>query len=665
MAGKDAHRGHWPTTWRARVSAIAGLFVVAVVCSVVRYYWNAPSADAQAPVVPAAVRPAAATAPASSPAGARTAAPQVAAVVNGEPIDRQELARECLRRYGEEVLESVINKHLILQACQARNIVITPRDIEDEIVRLAGKFGLSPDRWLMLLESEREISPEQYRSEIVWPTIALRRLGANRLQVTDAEMQKAFESEYGPKVQVRMIALASAEEAEAVRAKALAAADDFGTLAKDHSKDANSAAARGLIPPIRMHVGDPVIERTIFGLRAGQISPVVHAANQYFVFKCERHFPATTVQPSQKTAVEQALRERLTEKKLREVADEIFAELQKSAKIVNVYNEPGLRQSSPGIAATLNGQQITMRELGEECIRRHGPEVLEGEIHRRLIVQALRKRNVTVTDADIDAEVARAARSYGFETPDGKPDVDAWLKKIVEQDGASIDLYVRDAVWPSVALKKLVGEPKITEEDLKKAFESNFGPRVEVLAIVLSNERTAQEVWEMARNHPTDKFFGELAHQYSIEPASRANYGQVPPIRRWGGQPTIEAEAFRLKPGELSGLIAAGDKFVVLRCLGRTTPYAGDFETVRGELIEEIREKNQRTAMTDELDRLIKTAQIDNFLAGTSQSGKDGAAVIPAGAKSAAPRTIPPAPTPSQGAAASSATQPVAAPIRR
>ena len=60
------------------------------------------------------------------------------------------------------------------------------------------------------------------------------------------------------------------------------------------------------------------------------------------------------------------------------------------------------------------------------------------------------------------------------------------------------------------------------------------------MAIVLGDQRTAQKVWEMARNNPTDKFFGELAAQYSIEPTSQSNFGKVPPIRRFGGQPAIE-----------------------------------------------------------------------------------------------------------------------------
>jgi hypothetical protein len=171
-------------------------------------------------------------------------------------------------------------------------------------------------------------------------------------------------------------------------------------------------------------------------------------------------------------------------------------------------------------------------------------------------------------------------------------------------------------------LKKLVGGTiQVTQDDLQRGFESNFGERVELLAIVLGNHRQAQKVWEMARNNPTDQFFGELAHQYSIEPTSRANFGKVPPIRKHGGQPLVEKEAFRLKAGELSGVVAIGDQYVILRCQGRTKPVVTEFNLVQDELQKDLHEKKLRIAMAKEFDRLKESAQIDNFLTGTSQLG--------------------------------------------
>ena len=91
-------------------------------------------------------------------------------MVNMEQISRQDLARECLRRYGKDVLESMVNKHLIQQACIKNNIMITEEDVTNEITGIATKFNLTTDRWMQLLAQERNVKPTEYRRDIIWPT---------------------------------------------------------------------------------------------------------------------------------------------------------------------------------------------------------------------------------------------------------------------------------------------------------------------------------------------------------------------------------------------------------------------------------------------------------------------------------------------------------------
>jgi parvulin-like peptidyl-prolyl isomerase len=492
---------------------------------------------------------------------------------------------------------------------------------------MAGKFGLSKDRWLDLLQSERDIDPDQYRREIIWPTLALRHLAAEQIVVTRDELREAFESEYGPKVKVRMISVSSQQKAEEVHKQAADNPNQFADLAKKHSEDTNSASAGGLIPPIRKHLGYEEVEKAAFALQEGQISPVIHVANQYLILKCEKHLPETYLSSQNLQPIQTQLHDQIRDSKLRDAAAELFKQLQSNAQIVNVYNDEQLRQRNPGVAATVNGRSIAMQQLADECLTRHGKEIIEGEINKMILQQALQQAGKSVTEAQIDMEIARAADAYGYIKADGTPDVEAWLSAVTEKDDITVDLYVQDAVWPSAALKSLVGDGiQVTQEDLEKGFDANYGERVEVLAVVLSNQRQANSVWAMARDNPTDEFFGELAHQYSIEPVSRANYGKVPPIRRHSGQPTVEEEAFALQAGELSGILAVGDKYIILRCLGRTDPVVQDFAAVESELRKDLHEKKLRVAMAERFDQLRETAQIQNYIEGTSQRGSRVAA---------------------------------------
>ena len=304
------------------------------------------------------------------------------------------------------------------------------------------------------------------------------------------ELRKAFETEYGPKVKVRLIAVSSRQKADELRQKAAANPETFGDLAKEHSEDANSASARGLIPPIRKNLGQEEVEKAAFALKEGEVSSVLQVGNQYLILRCEKHLPETYLSSQHLPQIQAQLHDQIRDQKLRTAATDLFQKLQAESKVVNVYNDAKLREQMPGVVATINGQSISLQQLTDECYQRHAKEVVDGEINRLVLQQELRKRGKTVTDADIDEEIRRAADAYGYLKPDGTPDVDAWLKAVTETDKVSVDLYVRDAVWPSVALKLLVNEKiEVTKEDLEKGFAANYGERVEVLAIVLGNQR--------------------------------------------------------------------------------------------------------------------------------------------------------------------------------
>lgn len=539
----------------------------------------------------------------------------VVAVVNADPITRKQLAQASIDRYGKEVLDNMINRHLIMQACTNQGITVTKEEVSAEIRRLAEKFGLTLESYLQLLQEERDISPNQYSREVIWPMLALRRLVANQVQVTDQEFNQAFIAQHGEAVKCRLIMVADRAKAEMLQQRATAKPETFGQLAKEESEDETSASVGGLIPPIRHYSGDSRLEEAAFALKDLEISPVLALGDQWVVIQAVRRIPAHTPPPQAMPVIREQINDRIRDQKVRSAAGELFARLQQEARVVKVLGNPELAQQYPGAAAVINDQQITMGHVGEECIKRHGIEVLGTEIHRKLLTQALRSERRQITDADLNAEVSDEAISYGYLQADGSADVEAWMTSLLSDGSITRDVYLADAVWPSVALRKLVEEKvQLTETDLQRGFESAYGPRVEVLAIVLSDQRSAQKIWEMARDNPTEQFFGQLAEQYSVEPVSSSNQGKVPPIRKHSGQPAIEREAFSLKPGQLSGIISTGGKYIVLHCQGFTEPIVKDPAAVREELIRDLSETKTDQAMVAKFDELKKAADIDNFL---------------------------------------------------
>jgi len=309
--------------------------------------------------------------------------------------------------------------------------------------------------------------------------------------------------------------------------------------------------------------------------------------------------------------------------KMSDAAVNLFAKMQETAQVQNVMNDPQLSQQMPGIAAVVNGMQIPKNHVAEECIVRYGKDMLETEINRTILSQSLQQSGLQVAEEDIHREIARAAESLGHLDPNGEVNVERWLNFVTGNDLTKVDFYIEDEVWPTVATKKLVeSSVSVSDEDLQKGYEANFGPRVEVLVIVTTDHRQSLKVWNMASANPTADYFGKLAFQYSVEPASKNNYGQVPPIQKHGGRAELEKEAFNLRPGEISKVVQVGEHWVIMFCQGQTEPIVTEFNAVKNELHKNILEKKMRLAMFERFQQIRENAQIDNFLLGTSQTGK-------------------------------------------
>ena len=547
--------------------------------------------------------------------GASATPNDVVAVVNADPITRSMLSDATVRRFGDEILENMVNRFLIMQECNERGIEVTKQEVSDEIRRLAGKFGLSMESYLNLLQENRQITASQYSREIIWPMLSLRKLVSDRVQVTEEEFNQAYLSQFGEAVKCRLMMVEDRAKALQLHQQALSSPEQFSQLAKQFSEDEASASVGGLIPPIRRYTGDSRLEDAAFALANGQVSPVLQLGDQWIFLQAVRRIPASTPSPQALPAIKEQINDRIRDEKVRAAAGDLFADLQQRSKVIRVLGDASLEKQYPGVAAIVNGQEVLVSQVGAEAIKRHGADVLEGEVNRKLLMQELRSEKLAVSQGDLDQEIASGAVAAGYVNTDGSADLDAWYGSITADGTSTVDIYVQDVVWPSAALKKLVaGSVEVTQMDFENGFESAYGPRVEVLAVVLSDQRTAQKVWEMARDNPTDRFFGGLAEQYSVEPVSSSNQGKVPPIRMHGGQPAVEKEAFSLKPGELSGIIATGGKYLVLRCQGYTEPIVSDPNVVQAELLRDLSDRKTKQAMAARFEQMVGDAEIDNFL---------------------------------------------------
>jgi foldase protein PrsA len=313
---------------------------------------------------PAAATAAAAGAPrAAEPAGSFEVKAHLVnpsepiAIVNGEPISRQQLADECVAQKGAEILETLIARRLIDQAVRASKMEITPAEINAEIDRIAMNVAqVSREKWLATLDKERKISPERYARDVIYPALALRKLSAPMVQVADADIKEAYQSQFGERVKCRMILLNSMPIAREVWEELKKNPSLFEKLAQERSIDPATRSVGGMLPePIARFaqpraVSDKVFEQLVdvdpklnpqspdyekYRPKDGDVTGIIQVTEAtWAIFRREGLLPARTYNTDD-PALQKQLRDALYEAKLQEKMSELVQGMMLDAAIEN------------------------------------------------------------------------------------------------------------------------------------------------------------------------------------------------------------------------------------------------------------------------------------------------------------------------------------------
>ena len=256
--------------------------------------------------------------------------------VNGESITFESLAKECIERHGREVLDEMIKRLIIQQDCAANGITVSANEVDQEILRIAKGVGLGLEQYYNVL-GEQGLTPLQYRRDIIWPLLSLKKLAATdeAIQITREMVQQAYEDNYGPRVKARMIRVDNIRRATEIWEKATANPEDFDRLARDYSMEPNSRALGGVIPPIRRHSGaHPELRKTAFAMSVpGEISGVIQeGAGRYTILQFEEF---TQPVDHNMSDVEAELYSDLQQREVERLVGETFDRLNQSARVDN------------------------------------------------------------------------------------------------------------------------------------------------------------------------------------------------------------------------------------------------------------------------------------------------------------------------------------------
>lgn len=285
----------------------------------------------------------AASDPPAGTARVATNAPKMEALakVGQETITYDAVAEEAVKRYGREVLDDLIHRLIIQQACEKAKVTVTEQEISDEIARVAKRFNLDVAQWLQMLQAERNIQPLQYRQSVMYPMIALKKLAGEEVDINEQELKQAFVRNYGPRVKARMIMFDNQRRAQEGWDIVTKNPEDFEKLAGKLSIDPSSRALGGQIPPIAKFTGNEELEKCAFKLKPDEISGVIEVMpSRFVILKCEgRTEPVVTNIDD----VRESLYDELKESKIQTSVAKKFEQIKKETIVDNYLTQTSNR----------------------------------------------------------------------------------------------------------------------------------------------------------------------------------------------------------------------------------------------------------------------------------------------------------------------------------
>ena len=270
------------------------------------------------------------------------------------------------------------------------------------------------------------------------------------------------------------------------------------------------------------------------------------------------------------------------------------------------------------IVAIVNGQKVTRQELYELLVDTYGDDALDVLIRRTLIYQAAAKEGISAASSEvnqklktlINGEIDGLMRTYRIKD---KADLEKELIKIdssIAQLEEKLSKKMRKQAEVEVLAEKVMTKTvTVTEEELKKVYDLEYGEKIEASQIVYNTRSDAEDALKKIKSGAD---FATMAKNDSIDRVSAAKGGKMQPFSPKDG---IGIQVANLKVGEISDIIKTDYGYHIIQITGKKPASNKDFKAVRSELEKTVRNQRYKERLGPWLISLIENASITKNLA--------------------------------------------------
>ncbi|AEH49047.1 peptidylprolyl isomerase [Parageobacillus thermoglucosidasius] len=259
-----------------------------------------------------------------------------------------------------------------------------------------------------------------------------------------------------------------------------------------------------------------------------------------------------------------------------------------AAAVASVFALSACSNGDSEVIVKTKDGDITKEEFYNEMKARVGKEVIRDLVHEKVL-----SKKYKVTDKEIDKEIENLKDMYGVQ-----------YDLVVQQNG---EKAIRDMVKLDLLRQKAAMEDiKVTDKELKDYYE-NYKPKIRASHILVKDEKTAKEI---KAKLDKGEDFAKLAKQYSQDPGSASNGGDL----GWFGQGKMVKEfedaAYKLKVGEISDPVKTEYGYHIIKVTDKEEKKP--FNEMKEEIEFEVkRSKLDPAKMQAKVEKLVKDAKAD------------------------------------------------------
>lgn len=288
-----------------------------------------------------------------------------------------------------------------------------------------------------------------------------------------------------------------------------------------------------------------------------------------------------------------------------------------NTKKITQNGQQTVADTDKDVVAIVNGQKITRQDLSNLLIDTYGEDALEVLIRRSLIYQEAEKEGINVTATEVEQKLKKLVSTeiedlMRINRIKDKADLEKELAKVgasFEQLEEKLLKKMRKQAEVEILAEKIMTKTiAITEEDLQKAYDLEYGEKIEASQIVFKSRRDAEEALKKLR---AGADFETLAKNESIDRASAIKGGKMQPF---SPKDTVGKEVASLKTGELSDIIKTDYGYHIMKVTNRKAASNKNYKAARGELEKVVKNQRYRERIGPWLISLVENASITKNL---------------------------------------------------